>query len=322
MFDRLFDFIQQITHQNIASLVGIFSDTLTPLIGACVILYALWLAWQSLYDAENMMIMESMKFIGSLALCTTIAFSTSWYLSSIVPMIYYSGDDIASALLGSTGSGSLQTMFDTMISQFNTVWGEANFGLSDSWSRSLLFVVTSLLVLLGYLPFITIATAYLLVSKVMVSFLLIIGPLFIMFAFFPSTRSMFQSWTGQCLNYLLLTVIYPIAFNVFTKTIEYVIFGDSVVTIGFSTIIMTIILFGCCILVSVQIPTFCSSLTGGVGINGLVGNMGAGARTMGAAGKAAGKYSGANAAGRWAGNKAKTGAKNLLDKAKNNIKPG
>lgn len=322
MFDRLFDFIQQITHQNIASLVGIFSDTLTPLIGACVILYALWLAWQSLYDAENMMIMESMKFIGSLALCTTIAFSTSWYLSSIVPMIYYSGDDIASALLGSTGSGSLQTMFDTMISQFNTVWGEANFGLSDSWGRSLLFVVTSLLVLLGYLPFITIATAYLLVSKVMVSFLLIIGPLFIMFAFFPSTRSMFQSWTGQCLNYLLLTVIYPIAFNVFTTTIEYVIFGDSVVTIGFSTIIMTIILFGCCILVSVQIPAFCSSLTGGVGINGLVGNMGAGVRTMGAAGKAAGKYSGANAAGRWAGNKAKTGAKNLLDKAKNNIKPG
>ncbi|MGY5823572.1 type IV secretion system protein [Vibrio chemaguriensis] len=312
MFDSLFDFIHQITQQNIASFVGVFSATITPLIGACVILYALWLAWQSLYDAENMMIMESVKFIGSLALCTTIAFSTSWYLESIVPMIYYSGDDIAKVLLGSSGGGTLQTMFDTMLKQFNATWSEANFGITDSWGRAIFFIFLSLLVILGYTPFILIATAYLLVAKVMVSFLLIIGPLFIMFAFFPSTRSMFQSWTGQCLNYALLTIIYPLAFNIFIETIDFVLLrGEQL--IGLSTALMTIILFGCCMLVSVQIPTFCSSLTGGVGINGLVGNMGAGARAMGSSAKMARR------AGQSVHNKAIEG-KSLLDKAKNNIK--
>ncbi|HHC7310987.1 type IV secretion system protein [Vibrio owensii] len=316
MFDRLFDFVHLITQDNIASFVGIFTATITPLIGACVVLYAIYLAFQALYDAENMMIMESLKFIASLALCTTVAFNTSWYLNSIVPMVYYSGDDIANAMLGSTGSGSLQTMFDTMLKQFADTWGEVSFGMSDSWGQSIYFMLLAFLILIGYLPFIVVATAYLLIAKVMVSFLLILGPLFIMFAFFPSTRDMFKTWTGQCLNYVLLVVVYPIAFNLFTRTLEHVIFGGSATAIGLSTVIMTIILFGCCILISVQIPVFCSSLSGGVGINGLVSNMGMGMRSLSNAAKG-----GAGAAKR-AGQSTYNSAKSLGDKFKNRIRPG
>lgn len=316
MFDRLFEFIEQITQNNIGRLVEIFTATITPLLGACVVLYAIYLAYQALYDAENMMIMESMKFIGSLALCTAVALNTAWYLDSIVPIVYYSGDDIADALLGSTGSGSLQTMFDTMAKQFFKTWEEVNFGVADSWGRSILFAIMALLILLGYIPFIAIATAYLLIAKVMVSFLLILGPLFIMFAFFPSTRSMFRSWTGQCLNYVLLVIVYPIAFNLFTETIEFVIFGEGVATVGFSTVIMTIILFGCCILISVQIPVFTSSLSGGVGINGLVSNIGRG--LSGARNAAKGTYKAGKAAKEGGGKVSRA----IADKFKNNVKPG
>ncbi|WP_434529567.1 type IV secretion system protein [Vibrio sp. K4] len=316
MFERLFEFIEQITQNNIGRLVEIFTATITPLLGACVVLYAIYLAYQALYDAENMMIMESMKFIGSLALCTTVALNSAWYLDSIVPIVYYSGDDIADALLGSTGSGSLQTMFDTMAKQFFKTWEEVNFGMADSWGRSILFAIMALLILLGYIPFIAIATAYLLIAKVMVSFLLILGPLFIMFAFFPSTRNMFRSWTGQCLNYVLLVIVYPIAFNLFTETIEFVIFGEGVATVGFSTVIMTIILFGCCILISVQIPVFTSSLSGGVGINGLVSNIGAGLR--GASNAAKGTYNAGKAAKQGGGKLSRA----IADKFKNNVKPG
>ncbi|MCY9876977.1 type IV secretion system protein [Vibrio natriegens] len=315
MFDLLFDFVHQITQQNIASFVGIFAATITPLIGACVVLYAIYLAIQALYDAENMMIMESVKFIGSLALCTTVAFNTSWYLSSIVPMVYYSGDDISNALLGSTGSGSLQTMFETMLRQFNAVWNQANFGLTDSWSRSILFLFSACLILLGYMPFLLVATAYLLIAKVMVSFLLILGPLFIMFAFFPSTRSMFQTWTGQCFNYVLLTIVYPLAFSIFTQTINYIVFsGENKMTL--SSIFVMFILFGCCILISVQIPVFCSSLSGGVGINGLVSNMGMGMRSLSNLAK------GGAGATKQAGQSTYSAGKSLYDQTRNRIRPG
>ncbi|WP_038869317.1 type IV secretion system protein [Vibrio jasicida] len=315
MFDLLFDFVHQITQQNIASFVGVFAATITPLIGACVVLYAIYLAFQALYDAENMMIMESLKFMASLAFCTTVAFNTSWYLNSIVPMVYYSGDDISSALLGSTGSGSLQTMFETMLKQFNAVWEQANFGLTDSWSRSILFIFSACLILLGYMPFLLVATAYLLIAKVMVSFLLILGPLFIMFAFFPSTRDMFKTWTGQCLNYVLLTIVYPLAFSIFTQTIDYIVFsGEDKMTL--SSIFVMFILFGCCILISVQIPVFCSSLSGGVGINGLVSNMGMGMRSLSNTAK------GGTGAAKRAGQSTYSGAKSLGDKFKNRIRPG
>ncbi|WP_085344652.1 type IV secretion system protein [Vibrio sp. ArtGut-C1] len=321
MFNELFQLIDTLVLNNISNLVGVFSNTITPLIGACVVLYALYLAWQSLYDAENMMIMESMKFIGSLALCTTIAFSTSWYLKSIVPMILYSGDEIASILLGSSGVGAVQHMFDSIFDLVEKTYDSIDIDVlnGDSWLSAIMKLIICGLITVGGLVFIAIATAYLMVAKIMVGFLLIIGPLFIMFAFFPSTRSMFQSWTGQCLNYTLLSILFPVAFNMFNVAIKTVVLDNDVSL--FVACLIFVCFFVFCVL-SVQIPTFCSSITGGVGINGLVGNMGAGARTMGAAGKAAGKYSGANAAGRWAGNKARTGAKNLLDKAKNNIKPG
>lgn len=321
MFDDLFQLIDTLVLDNISNLVGVFSTTITPLIGACVVLYALWLAWQSLYDAENMMIMESMKFISSLALCTTIAFSTSWYLNSIVPMILYIGDDISEILLNNKGVGAVQSMFDNIFNSvartYNSI--DISFTSGASWADAILKLIICLLIIVGGLAFIGIATAYLMVAKIMVGFLLIIGPLYIMFAFFPSTRSMFQTWTGQCLNYTLLSILFPIAFNMFNIAINTVVLGNDIGL--FLACLLFVCFFVFCVL-SVQIPTFCSSLTGGVGINGLVGNMGTGVRTMGLAGKAAAKYSGANAASRWAGNKAITGTKSLLDKAKNNIKPG
>ena len=315
MFDDLFAFLDTAVLQNISGMVGVFANVITPLLGSCVTLYAIYLAYKMLYDAENMVIMESMKFVGALALCTSIAFNTTWYLSSIVPIVYYSGDDIAQTLLGGSGTGSVQSMYDDMAATVQTIWSSIDISVTDgsSWSEAILKWFFCVLTLLGALPFIGIATAYLVVAKVMVGFLLIIGPLFIMFAFFPSTRSMFQSWTGQCLNYVLLSILYPIAFSMFSTTLDSVIDTDS---INLPSALMTFILFFVFILLSVQIPVLSSSLSGGVGINGLVSNMGMGMRSLSNAAKG-----GAEAATK-AGKSAYSGAQSLGDKFKNRIRPG
>lgn len=274
MFDTLFSFIEQVTTGNISSMVGVFASAIAPLIGGCVVLYALYLAYQALYDQQNMMIMESLKFMVALSFCATIAFNTTWYLSSVVPAVLYSGDEIARFLIGGEGSsGSIQSMFEGIGATIQSIWSNVDISWTDGETLkeaaiSILYVV---LVLLGALPFLAVATAYLLVAKIMVSFLLILGPLFIMFAFFPSTRSMFQAWSGQCINYLLLSLLYPIAFSLFDQTIVEVLNTDK---INLATVSMTFILFFVFIVLSTQIPTFCSSLSGGVGINGLVSSIG------------------------------------------------
>ncbi|MCG9625407.1 type IV secretion system protein [Vibrio mediterranei] len=329
MFDTLFNFVETLTLQNIGQLVPIFMTTISPLIGACVVLYAIYLVYQSLYDAENMVIMESMKFMGSLALCATMAFSTTWYLHKIVPIVYYSGDDIANALLGAQTLGTmLDNLTNFVIERVEFIYDTINLELleGESWKATFLSLLMMVILIMGFVPFIIISTIYLTVAKLMVGFLLILGPLFIMFGFFPATRSMFQAWTGQCLNYILLIVVYSLAFSLLMQLIK-VATPD---TLSLKNSILTLILMAVCSSISTQVPTFCSALSGGVGINGLAGNLGAGANMWGsmfgsAAGTLAGgaaKYTGA----KWAGGKMKGRAikagKNLLDKLSTNIKPG
>jgi type IV secretion system protein VirB6 len=99
----------------------------------------------------------------------------------------------------------------------------------------------------------------------------------------------------------------------FSTTLDSVIDTDS---INLPSALMTFILFFVFILLSVQIPVLSSSLSGGVGINGLVSNMGMGMRSLSNAAKG-----GAGAAKR-AGQSAYSGAQSLGDKFKNRIRPG
>ncbi len=273
MFKTLFDFVDKIVLGNISSMVGIFSSAITPLLGACVILYIVYMAYEALFDSQNLMVMESIKTIGSLAVVTTIALNTAWYLDNIVPSVLYIGDDISNTLLGNTGSSgstSLQKIFDMMVSQTNDIRANIDFGFSAElfinafWSILLIFLIW-----LGFIPFLTVSTAYLLVAKLMVGFLLIIGPMFIMMAFFPSMRAFFQAWTKECFNYILLNVIYPLAFSIFIQILQLTVLTEN---LSMTTLLMTVIILLSLLLISVQIPAFCSMLSGGVGINSLVGS--------------------------------------------------
>ena len=277
MFAALFTFIDALIVNNITDQVGVFSATISPLIGACVILYVIYLSYQSLYDPQNLVVMESIKMLVSLAAVTFIAFNTPWYLANIVPAVLNSGDNIAQAITGSSDSGggaALQSMFDSVFSQIGALWGEIDVSITRPMTLIDAFLILFLqipILLLGAIPFFAVALAYLLVAKIMVSFLLIIGPLFIMMAFFPSTRSFFQSWTGQIFNYTLLSLIYPLAFTTFSAAIDETVFNGG---ISFMKIIMTPVVFFALIVLSTQIPVLCSTLSGGIGISGLVGGIG------------------------------------------------
>ncbi|WP_281546232.1 type IV secretion system protein [Grimontia sp. SpTr1] len=316
MFESLFNFVTSITTDFIGSHIGTFASMVSPLIGGCVVLYAMLIAYRSLYDTSKLNVEEALSFGVSLGFCAAIAFSTNWFMSSIVPGVLGAGDEIAQALLGAGQSGGsvLQEMFDKTILQVEKLWEHVSFGVSDSWSTSILMIFLIVMILAGSIPFLAISTAFLLVAKVMVSFLLVMAPLFIMFAFFPSTRDMFKSWTAQCMNYILLTIIFPLAFNFYGATIDYVVSSPDKISIV--SVIFTCILFGTFILISLQIPPFCAALTGGVAINGLTGRIGAGMGMIKGSLAKSGNF------GKVAGSKLSNVAGHIADRFRNGVKPG
>lgn len=319
MFEDLFTFIDRIITNNIHNLTGVFTSTILPILGASVTLYLVYLAFQILYQPENMIVMDVVKTIASLAAVTSVGLSTSYYLDNVVPFVLHGGDEIAQALLGhqAGGSSSLQSMVDTILSQVTAMWNMIHFSISstESWTNSWNIMAAIALTIVGALPFIAVATAYLLIAKLSVSFLLILGPMFIMMAFFPTTRGMFQQWTGQCFNYILMMIMFPLAFSMFTQVLDDTVFKSN---INFAKSVMVFIVFWAMVLLSVQIPALCSSLSGGASIHGLVGNalaMGSAAKRGGSA-AVKGSYKGAATVGQGA---AKVG-KAIFGKG--NIKPG
>ncbi len=284
MFETLFGFLDVVVMNNISSMVGRFTHAITPLLGACVGLFIVYKAWEALFDAQNLIIMESIKTMASLSVVTGIALNTPWYLETIVPTILGSGDQITQALLGEgAGAGaSLQNMFDRIYSDIMRMSDAFEWEFDVAiLARNLGIAVTMLISLIGFIPFLGIATAYLLMAKIMVSFLLILGPLFIMMAFFPSTRSFFTAWTGQCFNYVLLSVLYPLAFSLALAMLEVTVFAGH---ITFVNVLLSAVMFFALCVVSTQIPVLSSTLSGGVGISGLVGStVNAAKGTIGAA---------------------------------------
>ena len=291
MFQEVFNLVNTAINANIATLTVTLIGVLKPFLFACVLLYAVYSAYRALFDPQNLMIMESVNFFIKLFFLGTIALTSTYYIDKLVPILLNSGDLVAAELVGGAPANTvLQQMFTDTIVRVQEMWNRTSLEISVpvSWKVFFQKLAAVTMILIGAMPFIAIAFVYLLVAKIMMSFLLILGPLFIMMAFFPSTRSFFQAWTGQIFNYALLTIVYPIAFNLFKIVLDEVFFSQ---TPSFVMSGLALVMFIAMILVALQIPTFCSSLSGGIGINGLVGglgNLGSIARSGGAAMKGVG----------------------------------
>ncbi len=275
MFDILFDLIDIVTQNNIVVMALRMMTVVKPLMASLVVLYAIYLAYKALFDAQNMVVMESLNFLGSLALATTVAFSIPWYMGHIVPTVLNSGDGIVNVLLNppaGTTAGTLQIMSNKIGIQLDVLYDSIDMSITSASSigHGIMTYVQIAFLYIASIPFLAICTAYLVVAKIMVSFLLIIGPLFIMFAFFPSTREFFKAWTSQVVNYLLLSILFPIAFTMFGAILDATVFSGNV---NSSTVFASLILFFVLSFVAIQIPTLASSLSGGIGINGLVGSV-------------------------------------------------
>lgn len=287
MIKELFDLVDQVATENITDYAGKLTHEITPILGAAITLYFLYKAYEIIWTDKSLAGETVITFAAFLAVFS-IAVGGEYYYDNIVPFVLHAGEDLSNALVGSHGGAdSLDKMYQDIYSWADLIWQNAS-GFSDSLQAGIMWLV---LMVTGCL-FVAIATLYLLVAKIMVSILLVLGTLFISFAFFPSTRSFFQAWTGQCVNYILLMLCFTITFGMFQKisgilidanTLNYMIIGENAVLF----IIMTF--------VAIQVPALCSSLSGGVGINGLVGQVGGFA--MGAiGGAAAGVVGGAKAA--------------------------
>jgi type IV secretion system protein VirB6 len=143
-------------------------------------------------------------------------------------------------------------------------------------------LVTVGLMLLGGIPFITVAIGTLVTLKVCTILLLVVGPMFIAFLLFDSTRQWFWSWISTMGGFMLAQIFFSVVIALEINFITTKIVTGGEIQLDWVGAFAILIVFNAFTLISTALPNIAASVMGGGGVPtaSMGGIMG---RTLGAA---------------------------------------
>lgn len=192
--------------------------------------------------------------------------------------------------------GALDSFGDDVLGGINTMWKNAS-GIGETAAVA----VVCIAFFLAWV-FMSVAAAFaLLMAKIVLTILVVAGPLFVLFLMFPQTKEYFTKWFTYCLSFSMLALIvggiiaitadiasgYFEQFNENSTKIDFVAFAAPMV-----------IIYGLYRLFD-NAPSLASSLSGGIGLsvgNGIAGVANRATAPLRQGGSAAASYAGKKAA--------------------------
>jgi type IV secretion system protein VirB6 len=175
---------------------------LEPAVLVLATLYVMGWGYLQLTGRIDEPLMTGVKRIVTLAVLLGVGLDLWLYDALIVDTFLRAPSELASAVIGSSDPV-------TIIDQILLTGGDAasalleKAGLLSGWVYGLVGVIVYAMVGL-----VAVYTMFLLaLSRVALSVLLALGPLFIGTLLFESTRRLFESWIAQLVNYALVTIL-------------------------------------------------------------------------------------------------------------------
>jgi type IV secretion system protein VirB6 len=271
----IFHFVTDLINNSITENVAAITPLLGGLMYAAFFLYAVYLSYNWYMSGNVQLVKDGLGNFVLLGIITSIALKGTYYTTNITPIILSLGDELGGVIagVGNTGNGGevLDKFITTVYKTILSIWKDAYFSMTgESNIFESVFIIVLLVV--GAVPFVVTTFGILLTAKFMVALLLSVGTIFICCAFFPQTRQWFSQWVGMCFNYILIATLFPIALTIEMKAIDMFILGDGKLGVDMTTAFKMLVILGAFLAISIQIPVLASSLSGGVGINGMSGS--------------------------------------------------
>lgn len=274
--ELVFDWLDNTLQPILAGGIADFARLISPVMGSAVITWFVVWAWR--YIREEQPITDLIWRFFLLSIVCFFAFSAPYYANTIIPMVNSIPTDLSSAFISGGGNGSLQNIADEMMKSnrdvVNKLWDEASFGSITGIDFDNLANVTAATVVIGGLGtlYVGIGLLLMLVAKLMLNVILALGPAFIAAAFFPALRNYFTHWINQLVNYTVLTTLIAVVFSGQLTLISDLAILTPEGNLPPDRVDKLAVLYIISIATLVLIPSLASSLSGGMGLNGLVGN--------------------------------------------------
>ena len=268
-------------------------SNLLPVLTAALSLYYVLKGYMVMTGRTQEPVMEILIHGFKVALISFLALETGNFVNYGIDFINDCESFLTSSLPGSPSSSwnAIDNMWETTYGFFLiTLEIIENF----SWSElgSIFIVALIAIIYLCVIIFLTTATfGVFLLTKISLFLIVGFGPLFFSFLMFPITRSWFDGWLKQCLNYLMTLVLFSafmalvtsITNNFFSHMTSYITTDSSlsnVLTVSTGIMLVSI---ACATLVK-SLPSIAGGLVGGMSLGTVgMGKMVGGIATKGAA---------------------------------------
>lgn len=247
---------------------------ITPLVSAGFSIYVMLVMVSYWRGHSHEPVPDFLQRMAGWAVVLSLGMNISYYSLYVVPFFNGLGDDIASAMSGSTSTGAA---LDTLASTYaQAMWQllKAADGIEDT----LYAIVYVLITLFFGMPFMSIAAAYIILARFALGLLLALGPMFISAALFPATRRFCEAWIGQCLSYGFLVALMSAAGLIEIRFAQSI--APNMATLG--SLIKIVLMGVSFVVISLNLPGLASQLSGGVGISSMVGKISQAARMLNA----------------------------------------
>lgn len=284
----LFSFIDSATKSQMTNM-----NTVMSVIGIVVSgfwnIYILMKALYWYFEGLTVVIKDVFFTIFKAFVILFMAFTVSWYTNTIIPVVtdfpVWLGNTIAGT--GNEANNLVDGVVNSYITGFISLMESMKFGWSVASVKSIFIGgVSSLLYLLGGIPFLTIAVGTLITLKVATNLLLIIGPIFISLLLFPQTSQYFWGWVGTLGGFVLTQVFFVVVIGMEISFVNVNIIKDGTIETDLVGCFSILLYFVSFTLLATELPAYAAAImsgapSGGVGgVGGLLGKM-TGAGTAG-----------------------------------------
>lgn len=268
LFEAIFDKVDQALDTYITSTAGDIISFITPIFTSLLIIWiAIW-GYMMMFGKASEPLQDGVFRILRIGFIITLGLTVGTYTDLVVDFLAKGPETIASVITGSptgTSAATLDSLFSKIFEVSEAAWDKGgimngNFGM---------YLISIIVLVVGAALSLVVAFLILL-SKIMTTVLLAIGPLFIIMLLFNTTQRFFESWLGMVMNFgfilILAAAIGQLMTSLADSYISSMMGADASTLANLGDAAMLCIVFTLCILVVRQVPSVASALGGGVAL--------------------------------------------------------
>lgn len=261
-FTKVYDFFDTSVSAALLNGTSNMIALISPLVGVCFSIYVLLTIIGYWRGSEGNWAPDFLYKLAAWGTVIVFGLNIDYYKLYVAPIITGLGDDLTGTVGTKYNSAAaLDQMGNALLDCFLNLYEKA-----DGIKQTVFAALTIISLSFPMAAFMVVAIGYIILAKVALGILVAVGPLFIAAALFPATRDLFKNWTGQCLNYAFLVMLFSFAAQIEISMVKSLIPSD------FALADVYVCVLVCCVMVfvSLNFPSLAAALAGGIGISTMV----------------------------------------------------